>query len=222
MIGRLHRFLVAAAVLGLAGGCGNSEQQKQAEEGAKKMQEGAQTIQQAAQQAAQSQQQQMAQGMQQMAQGFQQMAQGSAKVVDYEQLKALLPEMGGWTRTDAKGEQVSMPISTSRAEAHYQKDDGRLELDITDTALSQLLLAPIQMFMTSGFSERSDDGFKRAARVGGQPGYEEWNAKSKHGEVTAVVANRFIVNAKGDDMDSIDTVRKLVESVDLGKLGSLK
>jgi len=58
--------------------------------------------------------------------------------------------------------------------------------------------------------------------VGGQPGYEEWNVKSKHGEVTALVNSRFIVQAKGEDVPNIDAVRKAVESVDLGKLAGIK
>ena len=77
----------------------------------------------------------MAQGLQQMAQGFQQMAQGSTKALDYEQLKALLPDIDGWTRSDTKGEQLSMPVSYSRGETRYQKDDARIELEITDTSM---------------------------------------------------------------------------------------
>ncbi len=129
----------------------------------------------------------MAAGLQKMAQGFQQMAQGAAKPVDFEQLKSALPEVGGWTRANPRGEQVNMPVAISRAEARYTKDNSRVELEIVDTALSQLLLAPVSMFLGSGYSERSDDGFKRAAKIGGQPGFEEWNTDNKRGEVTAVV-----------------------------------
>ena len=154
------------------------------------MEEGAQQVQKAAEQMAKDAQgssAQMAAGLQQMAQGFQQMAQGAAKPVDFEQLKSALPEVSGWTRSNARGEQVNMPVAISRAEARYTKDNSRVELEIVDTALSQLLLAPMSMFLGSGYSERSDDGFKRAAKVGGQPGFEEWNTDDKRGEVTAVV-----------------------------------
>ena len=123
---------------------------------------------------------------------------------------------------DTKGEQLSMPVSYSRGETRYQKDDSRIELEITDTAMNQLLLAPISMFMSSGYSERSDDGFKRSSKIAGMPGMEEWNSNSKHAEVTAVVGNRFIVSAKGDNVASLDPVRKVVESVNLSKLAALK
>jgi hypothetical protein len=203
--------------------CGSGTQQ--AEEAAKKMEQGAQQMQKAAEQIAKDAQgssAQMAAGLQQMAQGFQQMAQSTAKPVDFEQLKGALPQVSGWTMTNARGEQVNMPVAISRAEARYTKDDSRVELEIIDTALSQLLLAPMSMFLGSGYSERSDDGFKRAAKVGGQPGFEEWNTDDKRAEVTAVVANRFIVKGTGHQVDDLETVKTVVEAVDLGKLAALK
>jgi hypothetical protein len=209
------RFIVGVALL--AASCGGGEPQRAAdaarnvEQGAQAMQQGAEKMAQGAQQSAD----QMARGLQQMAQGFAQMAQGAAKSVDYEQLKPLLPDVDGWTKSGVKGEQVSAPVSMSRAEARYARENSRVELEIVDTALSQLLLAV-------GYAERSDDGFKRAARIGGQPGIEEWNVESKRGEVTAVVANRFIVKATGHDVASLDPVKAVVEAVDLSKLASLK
>jgi hypothetical protein len=216
-------FVVSAAVVGAAA-CGGSEQ-RQAEEAAKQMEQGAEQMKQAAEQIAKGAQDssaQMAQGLQQMAQGFQQMAQGAAKPVDYEQLKASLPEIDGWTMSDARGEQVNMPVAISRAEARYSRDQSRVELEIVDTALSQLLLAPMSMFLASGYSERSDDGFKRATKIAGQPGMEDWNTRTRRGEVTAVVANRFIVKATGHQVENIDTVRGAVEAVDVAKLAALK
>jgi uncharacterized phage infection (PIP) family protein YhgE len=221
------RLIIAGCML-VAAACGqSSSEQAQAE-----LEKGAETVKQGAEQMAKGAEQmagtagqsgeQMAQGLQQMAQGFQKMAQGSAKTVDYEALKALVPDVAGWTKGGVRGEQTNLPMSISRAEARYTKDDSSIELEITDTALSQLLLAPMSMFLNSGFSERSDEGFKRAAKISGHPGIEEWNTESKRGEVTAVVANRFIVQATGHDVAGIEAVRKVVESVDLTKLGSLK
>lgn len=221
----IRRIAMATLVLGVTAACGKSTEQQQAEKAAEQIQQGAQAMQQGAEQMARGAQQsseQMAQGLQQMAQGFQQMAQGSGTTVDYEELKALLPEVDGWVKGDARGEQVTMPVKVSRAEARYRKDDSSIELEIVDTAMSQLLLAPMSMFLASGYSERSDEGFKRAAKVGGHPGMEEWNKDSKRGEVTAVVNNRFIVQATGHDVADLSAVRKVAESVNLSKLASLK
>jgi X-X-X-Leu-X-X-Gly heptad repeat protein len=218
------RAVIAGLVLVSMVGCGKAEQ-KQAEEASKKIEQGAQAMQQGADQMARGARQgsdQMSQGLQQMAQGFQQMAQGSAKAVDYELLKALLPNVSGWTRSDTKGEQLTMPVSYSRAETRYQKDDSRIELEITDTALSQMLIAPMSMFLATGYAERSDDGFKRAAKVGGFPAMEEWDNGSKRGEITALVGNRYMVHGTGEDVKDLAPVRQIVEAVDLSKLAALK
>lgn len=219
----MRRAITSALLLALAA-C-SSSQQPPPQDASKKVEAGAKQFQQGAQQLAEgarSSSEQMARGLQQMAQGFQQMAQGSAKAIDFEELKAMLPELDGWTRSDTKGEQLTMPVAYSRAETRYRNDASRIELEITDTAFSQLLLAPLSMFFSAGYSERSDDGFKRATKIGGQPGMEEWNARSHRGEVTAVCGSRFVVKATGHDIDSLDVVRKVVESVDLAKLAAIK
>lgn len=146
----------------------------------------------------------------------------AAKAVDFTELESLLPELPGWTRSDTKGEQITMPATYSRAQARYEKDAAHIELEITDTALNQLLLAPLSMFVAAGYSERSDEGFKQATKIGVHPGMEEWNIDSKRGEVTAVVAARFVVHATGYDVDAIDSVRAAAQAVDLAKLATLK
>lgn len=225
MTSRIAIACVLAAAVSSCGRSSNEQARAEVEKGAETMKQGAAEIARSAEEMAKGAgrgSEQMAQGLQQMAQGFQKMAQDSAKPVDYEALKALMPEVGGWTKGEVRGEQTNLPMAISRAEARYRKDNSSIELEITDTALSQLLLAPMSMFLTSGYAERSDDGFKRAARIGGHPGMEEWNTSSKRGEVTAVVANRFIVQATGHDVADLAVMRQVVESVDLTKLGSLK
>lgn len=218
----IRRMTIVGAMLAVAAGCGGSEQQRQAEEAAQQIQQGAETIQRAAEQAAQGSSEQMAQGLQQMAQGLQQMAQSKADPVDFEVLKGALPQVDGWAQSDARGEQTNMPMKMSKAEARYTRGDARVELEITDSALNQLVLAPFSMILASGYSERSDDGFKRAAKIGGHPGLEEWNSRSNRGEITAVVGNRFIVQGTGHGVDDLAAVRQIVEAVDLSKLASLK
>jgi hypothetical protein len=134
----------------------------------------------------------------------------------------LLPDIAGWTRSEVTGEQLTTPVTYARAEAVYRKDDSRIELVITDSALSQLLLAPVSIFLGPGYSERSDDGFRRAVKVGGQPGMEQWNSGSRRAAVTALVANRYLVHASGDDVSGVEPVMAAVESVNLSRLAALK
>lgn len=215
------RTFIAGLAIAAAVGCGNS-QQREAEQAAEQIQQGAEQVQRAAEQMAQGSAEQMAQGLQQMTQGLQQMAQGSGDVVDYEVLKALMPEVSGWTQSGLRGEQTSAPIKVSRAEARYARGDGNIELEIIDASLNPMFLAPMSIFLSAGFSERSDEGFKRSVKIGEYPGIEEWNNDSKRGEVTAVVNNRFMVQATGHGVDDLAAVRQVVDAVNLSKLASLK
>ena len=167
--------------------------------------------------------QQALQGLQQLAQGLQQMSKNTAKPVDFEQLQALLPDIAGWTRSDVHGEQqTAMGMSQSNARAKYTKGDSTIQIEITDSTMNQLLLAPMAMFLVTGFEEKSSDGYKKAVQVGGYPGFEEWEKNAKHGQTTAVVANRFIVAADAHSIDSPDIARKAVEAVNLSKLAGMK
>lgn len=214
------RMMMAIVALGATIGCGSG--QSDAERAAEQIREGAEQVQRSAEQMAGDGAQDLARGLEQMAQGFQQMAQQSdVEVVDFEALKAALPQVDGWTQGNARGEQMSMPIRHSRAEAQYTRENGSVELEITDSAMNQLLLAPMSMFLSAGYSERSDEGFKRSAKIGGHPAMEEWNSSSKRGEVIVVVDNRFIVQATGHDVDDLDTVRQFIDAIDLSKLAGL-
>jgi hypothetical protein len=97
-----------------------------------------------------------------------------------------------------------------------------IDLEITDSSFNELVLSPFTIFLAAGFSERSSEGFIKSAPVSGHPGFEKWNNESRRADVTVVVGNRFIVQAIGRNVDSVDPVRALVKSVDLAKLASLK
>jgi hypothetical protein len=146
----------------------------------------------------------------------------TATAVNFEELVALLPEATGWTRGKPRGEQVSMGVTMSQAKAEYEKGDASIDLQITDSSFNQLVLTPFTMFLKAGFSERSNEGYTKSVPVAGNPGFEKWNGESRRAEVTVVVGNRFIVQGTGHNVENVDAVRALVQSVDLGKLASLK
>ena len=165
-----------------------------------------------------------AQALQQMADAAQKMQEqgANAKPVDFEHLIALLPELPGWTRDKPKGEQVSMGVSVSKAEADYEKGESSMRLEITDSSFNQMILAPFSMMLMANFSERTSSGYKKGTKINGQPGFEEWDSEDKDGNVTAVVANRFVVSARGNNLEGIEPLRALVQAVDFAKLGALK
>jgi hypothetical protein len=152
--------------------------------------------------------------------GLNQLGQQQAKVVDYTVLKGMIPELSGWTRSEPKGETVSMGMSISKAEAEYTKGDASIDLEITDTAFMQALTMPFAM--VANYSQRSDSGYKQGTTIAGQPGWEEWRTEGGHGEVNLLVGTRFIVTARGSQLPSAEPVKQLVQAIDLGKLAALK
>jgi hypothetical protein len=143
--------------------------------------------------------------------------------VDYERLKERFPEVSGWTRGAVTGEQgAMMNMSYSKAEGEYTSDGRTISLEITDTALIQAMVMPFAMVASGGLNQKSDSGFKRGVTIGGHPGWEEWENAGNQGEVSLLVAKRFVVHADGRGVANIETVRAIVEAVDLGALAALK
>lgn len=210
-------------VIGLAG-CGQSASQQAAQQAAQGAQQAAQGAQQAAQ-GAQQGAQSLAQGLNQLAQGLKAAQTGPdgkpITSVDFEKLVDLLPSPAGWDRGKPDGHQTSAPVAVSVAEAQYTKGPLRADVTITDSALNQMFMMPFTMMMSMNYSERSTSGYKKSVAYGGQPGIEDWNSDTKHGEITLVVNKRFVVQVKGDGLDSMDTLKAVVNSIDLPKLGGL-
>lgn len=146
----------------------------------------------------------------------------TATAVEFERLVELLPEVDGWRRSTPRGEQVVVGTLVSRAEASYEQDSRRVDLDITDSAFESLVLSPLTMFLGPSYSERSNGSYRRSAPIGGQPGFESWNDDTRRAEVTVVVAGRFVIHAEGLNVGNPDPVRAIVRAIDVSRLASLK
>lgn len=213
------RMLVAGLALAAALGCNRSTDKTTPAPGAGAATGGAQS-QGAAQVSVGAKQ--VAEGAKTMARGVQQMVQAAAKPVEFETLETLLPDVDGWKKTNPSGEMISLPVSYTNAKARYTRDHSEIDLEITDTALSQVLLGPFTIFMSTGFEEKSDNGYTKALTIAGSPGYEDWNKSAKTADVTVIIANRFVVRGKGREVTSVDPVRTVVQAVNLQKLAKLK
>jgi hypothetical protein len=139
-----------------------------------------------------------------------------------ETLSALLPDVAGWTRGASRGETVPVPARYSRAEAHYTRGDGSIELTLADSGFQPLILAPISVFLGSGSSERSGESTRKTVTVNGSPGSESWTPSGRRGEVVVLVSQRFVVTATGRDMADLEPLRTVVRAVDFGRLAGLR
>lgn len=124
---------------------------------------------------------------------------------DIKELKALLPaELCGLRRTGLRGEKTSaFGAGVAQARGSYGDDDGtRLEVKITDLAAMGPLGSLAGMgWMAAEVESDADDGFARTAKYGPHKAFEKYSSASKSGSATVVVANRFIVEIAGHNIE---------------------
>jgi len=146
----------------------------------------------------------------------------SARVVPFEQLQALLPQIDGWTRGEPRGE-TDTTEKVSRVQVNYDaRDMGGLSIEIMDTSRNQVMLEPMLAMIKSGYQSNQGGTVIKATTVGGFPGYEEWTSESRNGAVSVLVEGRFTVAVTGSFVADLATIRRVAESIDLKKLAALK
>jgi hypothetical protein len=230
----MNRF-VSAAVLAsvalVAGACGKPPEQARAEQAAA---EAGAVVANAAAEAAEATRQggdvaagglaEAAKGLEDMAKAFQG-AGADGKVVppiNFKALQAFFPELDGWTRGKPTGEKVSFGIQISNAQVDYTKGDARIIMEITDSTFNQAFLAPFSMMLSSGYERETSSGYEKSARVAGMPGWAKWDRERKHGEVSALVAKRFLVEIDGRGIDGPEPLHALADKANLTGLEGLK
>jgi len=211
-----------ATAVAIAACGGKSEQEKAAEQ----LQKSSEEMQKSADN--------MSKGAQDMAKGFEAMAKGMAAAgggnadvkpvdpVSFKELQTVMPDVSGWEKTNPTGERMTSPFSYSQASVTYKKGDAEIEQKIMDSGYNQLLFMPFQMLMTAGYEKETQDGFERSVNVAGNPGWEKWDKGSKNGELSVVVAKRFLVQLEGHGVDDVKTLHTVLDQTDLTKLASLK
>jgi hypothetical protein len=224
----MRKMLSVIVIAAMFMACGKSEQQKQAEKAAEDLKKAAEAMGQAAANAGTAA---AAQGTTDMAKAMAGMAAAmGGKTADgkpvepiaFQSLQAALPEVSGWEMDKPKGERMTSPMPFSKVETDYRNGDQRIDMAITDTALSAMFLMPLRMVVAAGFSRETSDGYEKATTVGGQPAVEKWNSDSKRGELNVIVNDRFVVEITGHDIPGIKTLHDFAAKTDFAKIGSLK
>lgn len=149
---------------------------------------------------------------------------GGQEVVDFRELKALLPEeMSGLPRTGARGEKTGfMGTGISVAQGDYGKPDGpRLEAKITDLGGMGMLgtLAGFGWLATE-IDREGDQGYERTIASQGHKGYEKYDKTTRTGSVSLVVENRFLIEIEGRNIDA-EQIKAAAGAIDTGSLQQL-
>jgi hypothetical protein len=142
--------------------------------------------------------------------------------VAFERLVGLIPELSGWTRTPPHGLSSTAGIPLSEATAEYTRADSTIKLEIMDSGYNDLILAPLSTMLGPTYSERSPEGMREYKAVAGSPGFESWRNDVSEGDVTVVVAGRYVITARGLKVPDLEPVRALVRAIDLAALAALR
>ena len=149
----------------------------------------------------------------------------AAAVVDFRELKALLPAaLDGMKRTNASGEKSgAMGMTVAFAEGTYEADaGGSITIKISDNGGLGGFMAFAQAgWAASEIDRESDTGFERTTTYGQNKAHEEYDNSGKSGKVEILVAGRFMVEASGNDI-AWEAIQAAAKKVDTAKLATLK
>lgn len=143
--------------------------------------------------------------------------------VDFHVLESLLPSsLPGMQRGTPRGEaHQAMGIKASSADVDFSGPNGaRINVSIKDaTAISGL--AGLSGMLNNATQSEQGDNYEKNETLGGQAVHEKWDAASKHGQLSLIVASRYGVDVTGDNVDMAALKRALAQ-IDFGKLEAMK
>ncbi|MDE2430009.1 MAG: YIP1 family protein [Burkholderiales bacterium] len=146
-----------------------------------------------------------------------------AEVVDKDKLKSLLPEtLAGLKRTSFQGEKSAMGgFKISKAEAQYSDDSNRhMTLTLTDTGGSKMFGAMFAWGLMEQEKE-SDNGYEKMGKADGRPMHERFQKDSGSGEYSVLVAGRFLVECRGQNVD-MASIKAAVNAIGFANLEAMK
>lgn len=142
--------------------------------------------------------------------------------VDFHVLESMLPSsLSGMQRGTPQGNSnQGMGIKETSAEVDFAgANDAHVHVSITDAAAVSGL-AGIAEMANSQESEQGDN-YEKNETIGGQNVHEKWDAQGKHGELSLIVAKRYGVEVRGDNVD-MGALKNALAQIDFGKLESMK
>jgi Yip1 domain len=145
------------------------------------------------------------------------------ETVDFKTLTPMLPTtLPGMKRTSAQGEnQGAIGVKTSSAKADYHGADGNTaHIEISDLSGVSGLMDLANGLVQNTTSE-SDSSYEKDVQIGGRTVHEKYDANSKRGEVSVMLAKRFSVEISGAGLD-MHTLEQSLGQVDLSRLESMK
>ncbi len=149
---------------------------------------------------------------------------GPKETVDPKLLKELLPsDADGLKRREASSEKnAMMGFGVSVAKATYRDDNGQdIEVNISDVAGMGVALMGMAAWSMASIDKETETGYEKTTEYKGHKAFEKYDTQSKHGEISVIVANRYIVQVEGRDVE-MDKIKSVMNDIDLDKLADIK
>jgi hypothetical protein len=144
--------------------------------------------------------------------------------VQIDKLKPMLPAtVAGLPKTDESADRsgVAGLMATKVAATYADSGAGKnVQLEITDTGGAAGLMA-LAGWMNVQTEKEQGGRTERTRKEGNRLIHEETDKNTNQNKYTVVVAERFVVEAEGNNVD-LGTLKSAVAGLDLGKLESMK
>lgn len=147
---------------------------------------------------------------------------GPKEVVDAKLLKELLPaDADGLPRKEASSEKTgAMGFQVSTANARYGEGDSSIEVSIVDVAGTGAIMGMAAWAMMD-VDKENDSGYEKTTKYKDHKAFEKYNNDNKDGELAVLLANRFVVSVKGNNV-AMDKIKATLDDIDLDKLADMK
>jgi hypothetical protein len=148
------------------------------------------------------------------------------EVVDFRELKALLPEsIGDLKRESAQGEKNgTMGFTISHAEANYSNEEGsqNIDIEITDlTGASGLAGLAAWGWTMAEIDKETETGYEKTTKYKGHKAYEKYDNQYQDGSFEVLVSGRYMVSVEGNGVP-MEIVKNAMDEIDIGKLEAMK
>ena len=147
-------------------------------------------------------------------------AQKPVDPVNWRELVPFLIDIAGYEAEKPEGTTTAMAeFKLSQVSREYTKGESSLEIEIIDGSYIPLAYASFQAMQA--FEVDSSEELIRKVTIQGFPAIEHMQFEDKEATLMILVAERFLVNLRGENYENTSEVKAVSEKLDLKRLASL-
>ncbi len=146
----------------------------------------------------------------------------SVEVINFRELKEMLPSRAAGMRLDDSSGETSgaLGFKISTATGEYRDDDQKIEITIADVGASPMVLMGMAAWSNVEFERDSDEGYERTTTIEGHKAYEKYDSEREDGQISLIINKRFLVNIEGRNVSEKD-LKSALKRIDIDDLERL-